>query len=415
MTNNPLVNNLSKMERILNNINWDFYPKPISTDKNYKLFNCRKYHWFPGTFIPEIPYTLIELLTRPGAKVFDPFCGIGTTYFQAMLLKRIPYGADECLFSTEFARLLFRLFKPSANLLEVKSIIDRSIQKYDCNKNYRKMLNNIGENKYLNELRRWYTVQNFNALCFLIGLEREANNRFERAALRLSISSILSTISNQDRGWGCIADNVLPKSNQIKKVDVINVFKIAVSKLLNDINAIKHDTDYYQSYKAIEKNKTIFKSNKIALNEISENVIDIVITSPPYPNMVDYTTSQRLSYYFFGYDIELNKKNETGARYKRRRKSALIDYLSEMEKTNEIISKTIKRGGLLCYVMPSFNTINNNNIKRKQIVQNVISGLEKYDLIKEMELKRSIPMLKRSHNKKWATLDNEIIHIFRKV
>jgi len=63
MSNDPLVNNLAELERILKNINWDFYPRPLSSKKNPKIFNCRKYHWYPATFIPEIPYTLIDLLT----------------------------------------------------------------------------------------------------------------------------------------------------------------------------------------------------------------------------------------------------------------------------------------------------------------------------------------------------------------
>ena len=65
--------------------------------------------------------------------------------------------------------------------------------------------------------------------------------------------------------------------------------------------------------------------------------------------------------------------------------------------------------------MPSFNTKNENNVRRKSIVQNVISRLERIGLTKEIELRRSIPSLKRSHNTKWATLDNEIIYIFKKI
>ena len=33
---------------------------------------------------------------------------------------------------------------------------------------------------------------------------------------------------------------------------------------------------------------------------VPDNSVDLVITSPPYPNMTDYVTSQRLSYYFLG-------------------------------------------------------------------------------------------------------------------
>ena len=40
-------------------------------------------HWFPGNFIPQIPAHLIQLLSRPGDLVLDPFCGSGTTGAEA--------------------------------------------------------------------------------------------------------------------------------------------------------------------------------------------------------------------------------------------------------------------------------------------------------------------------------------------
>lgn len=415
MVSEPLVKNIFEIERILYNINWDFYPKSLSSKKNLKLFNCRKYHWYPATFIPEIPYTLIELLTKPGAKVFDPFFGIGTSYFQALLLNRLPFGTDICSFAIEFSSLLFKLFNPNIDLLRINTTIKNKAEKYESDINYCVLINEIDSNQYLKELGRWYTKENFNALCFLIILERNTKNKFANAALRLSISSILSTVSNQDRGWGCIADNVLPKSHQVKQINVINFFIRKLTKLMTDLNLVKSKTNYKEVYKETEKNKTVFSSIESASKELNENSIDFVITSPPYPNMVDYITSQRLSYYYFGYDINIDKKDEIGARYKRRRRSALENYLLEMEKTNKNISKTIKKGGLLCYIMPSFNTKNENNVRRKSIVQNLISGLERFGLTKEIELRRSIPSLKRSHNKKWATLDNEIIYIFKKI
>ena len=53
-----LVADLQKAKAVLENINWSFYPQ-VSVPKNTIYpFNCRKHHWFPATFIPEIPFTL---------------------------------------------------------------------------------------------------------------------------------------------------------------------------------------------------------------------------------------------------------------------------------------------------------------------------------------------------------------------
>jgi len=380
MSNDPLVNNLAELERILKNINWDFYPRPLSSKKNPKIFNCRKYHWYPATFIPEIPYTLIELLTKPHAKIFDPFAGIGTTYFQALLLNRLPICADICSFSTEFINLLFTLFNPVLDLITISQEIRSELNLYSVDVDYSRKLDRENRFKFLKELEKWYTRKNFHALCFLFYLESKTKNNTIKSAFKISISSILSTISNQDRGWGCIADNVLPKNYQVRQVDVLNSFLSALNKLITDIERFKEKLDYEDSYRKTANQKSIFHSNILNLNEISDDSIDFVLTSPPYPNMVDYVTSQRLSYYYFGIDLLTDKNSEIGARSKRKRLSSLDDYMFQMNSANKKISKTIKKGGYLCYIMPSFNTKNNNNIKRKTIVRNVISNLEELDL-----------------------------------
>ena len=50
-------------------INWDFSHNTLVSAQDVAPFNCRKYHWFPGTFIPQIPFTLIEVLSLPDAMV----------------------------------------------------------------------------------------------------------------------------------------------------------------------------------------------------------------------------------------------------------------------------------------------------------------------------------------------------------
>lgn len=49
---------------------------------------------YMAMFPPSIPHVFIRWLTDPGDVVFDPFCGRGTTVFEAGLLGRIGLGAD---------------------------------------------------------------------------------------------------------------------------------------------------------------------------------------------------------------------------------------------------------------------------------------------------------------------------------
>src|SRR5205814_6595274 len=45
-------------------------------------------------FTPQLPRFFIERLSEPGEVVYDPFMGRGTTVIEAALLKRIPYACD---------------------------------------------------------------------------------------------------------------------------------------------------------------------------------------------------------------------------------------------------------------------------------------------------------------------------------
>src|ERR1039457_5368955 len=66
----------------LQQVDWNFPRSTTLRDSIHSL------HWFPGNFIPEIPTYLIQLLSGKGMLVADPFCGSGTTGFEAFRLGR---------------------------------------------------------------------------------------------------------------------------------------------------------------------------------------------------------------------------------------------------------------------------------------------------------------------------------------
>ena len=49
---------------------------------------------YRACFKPQLPRFFIERLTEPGAVVYDPFLGRGTTLLEAALLGRIPFCCD---------------------------------------------------------------------------------------------------------------------------------------------------------------------------------------------------------------------------------------------------------------------------------------------------------------------------------
>jgi hypothetical protein len=272
------------------------------------------------------------------------------------------------------------------------------------------------------QLRPWFSQKTFNELSFLFIKEANCNEKEIKALFRISISAILKTASSQNyRGWGCIADNVKPKKDKMEDKEVFPLFKRRTKRLLKDIyEHLKFvSSEYIEFYQFLSKEQTIFYEDVRKCSEVSDNLVDLVVTSPPYPNMTDYVTSQRLSYYFYGIDI--NKKEEgkdrsteIGSRSRRARNDSIDQYYEDMKEAIKTMARKIKKGGYACYVMPVFNTDNKNNLLRKKIVNKLLSSLSDYCLFKQDEYERIISRKRRAHNIKWTTLEREKIHLFKK-
>lgn len=413
MSNFASVNDISELKFTLKNINWDFFPTGSTYSTQISPFNCRKYHWLPATFIAEIPFTLVEVLSLPKAVVYDPFGGIGTTFFQAFLLNRIPITTEICKVSVNFIKSLFILFDPQTDFQKLKTAIKTIVTNYEKEKDYTQ---NISSNSQFFNLTPWYSSQTLNQLGYLFMEKNHSTDIFIESLISISVSSLLKSVSSQDRGYGCVADNVFPKKEQIKNKDAILLFKNNANNLIKNIES-QHNligSSFSNHYYKIKELNSIIHQDIRKKSSIPSDSIDIVITSPPYPNMVDYIKSQRLSYYFFNYDINEDLPLEIGARFKRGKRDALQNYLTDMNIANENITNKLKNGGNICYIMPAFDTDNKNNFDRKNIVKKVLDNLDNFGLKKELTLERIIPSRHRLHNVKWATLEKENILIYRK-
>ncbi len=414
----PLVTDLASARPILRNINWNFYEKGAFSPHELRPFNIRAYHWYPATFIPEIPFTLIEVLTFPNATIWDPFSGIGTTYFQALSLNRKAFATEICSVAVEFMKSLFRLFNPKMNFKKAEREIEELLTDFKASKNYISIVQGY---PLIDKLAPWFSNQTLNQLSFLFAKEADCEDEETKAIFRICISALLKSVCSQDRGWGCVADNVLPKKDQIEDKDVLAIFKRNARRLIRGVSEHLKNTmpGYSTLYEEMSKKPTIFHEDVRIGTKIPDNSVDLVVTSPPYPNMTDYVTSQRLSYYYLGFDLANKQKmvdacSEIGARNRRSRRNSLEMYLEDMRKANEVILKKLRKGGYICFVLPAFSVDNENNKNRRKIVQKVLANMTEYNLIKEDEYERILPVKRRSHNAKWATLEREKIYLFRR-
>lgn len=392
----------------LKNINWDFRDKGVLSSDDKKPFDSRKFHWYPATYIPEIPYSLIEILSKEGSTIYDPFAGSGTTFFQALILNRNSITSDSNKISVNYIKAIADILMFSEDLSNFERQAISLISEFKKTENYTSFLSDTKKDL----LFPWFNKESLNELSFIYKLYSESKDKLKNLFYVL-LASLIKSISSQNRGWGYIADNVKPSDKEKEYYkNVILLFQRKLSQLIKELKIVK---------KNIKDVKEDFSNNIFQYDVTKENIfienntVDLIITSPPYPNMIDYSKSQRLLYYFFDLDMDEDLNNEIGARAFRNRKNSISDYIEKMELGFYHINKTLKNKGLICLVLPFYKNIEiGNNLLRQQAIKELLKWFENNNFVIKEEIIRTISATKRNQNTSLASLNYEKIIIMRK-
>ena len=331
-----MINN--KVKRQLDAIDWEF---PVSQQGTTKL-----QHWYPGTFPAQLPATLIQALTQIDDVVFDPYGGAGTTAAEAIRLGRKAWIVDinpiGILGNYAYCALLlfrviskdkFKLFfgciddflskntnvidfyEIDLELLNLDELVSRHMQPAP-----KEFLNEIRlqETPNWDELKKWIDPLTINELDNLLQTINESvRSTFLKVFFEAMISANLRALCSQNKSWGHIADNVYPKSFIYKNVTV--QLRKWLKILYTNLTKVSFET--LTKPEGICYWAEIYDWCSIGhLKNCPPDGGNIIITSPPYGDAIDYIYSQKLSMYFLGYTHE-NIANlciqEIGARRKR--------------------------------------------------------------------------------------------------
>lgn len=298
------------------------------------------------------------------------------------------------------------LFDPSINKETIRNQLLQLCEGYDETKDYTVYLSIQRK-----ELSGWFEKNTFNEISFLFYKFDHLQDKVVQNVMKLILSSILVTLSSQNKGWAYIADNVKPKKDELREKPVFDQYAISTKNLLNDV--IDHESRLPSSFAAfyskISHKSRVFEDSLVNAPIKSESV-DLVITSPPYPRMIDYVKSQRLAFNFFNENFADYIGREIGARYRRSRRDCLNSYEQDIRQINKKIFDVLKPGGYFCVVLPDYDAKDN----RKDVIERIVEDYTKLGMDKVFEVGRYIPSHKRTLSIQWATLVNERIYIFQK-
>jgi DNA modification methylase len=242
------------------------------------------FHPYPARFIPQIPSTFIRLFTKEGETVLDPMCGCGTTIVEALLHNRNAIGND---------------LNPIAVLIsKVKTtLIDE--EEFRCfNEKLSSVAGVEGVRKLLWELKEEGQQKLYD---------------FGRVALSASI-------------WSG------------KNRDVERAFRRKVSSMQREMLAMG------EVVKNIPQIRVICGDARKL--EVQSGSVDLIITSPPYVNALDYHRMHQDSMLWLGMDFDLLKKNEIGghSRFASNRFRLLSKYLADMLRCMIEMNRVLKKG-----------------------------------------------------------------------
>jgi len=287
---------------------------------------------YRACFKPQLPRFFIERLTETGEVVYDPFMGRGTTPLEAALLGRIPMGNDVNPLSTVLTKPRLnppRLDKIEKRLKEI-DLNDPADMPQDLLVFYHpETLRAISSlKKYLMKRRKTYGLDSVDEWIELIALNRLTGHS-------PGFFSVYTMPPNQ-----AVSAKSQLKINEKRKQTPPkrDVGKIILKKsriLLKDLDVAGRATLMSISNKA-----KLLTHSADSTPEIKSNSVGLVVTSPPFLDIVQYADDNWLRCWFLGIDPKGVKLTVP---------KKLEQWKAEMTKVFRELYRVLKPGGHVAF------------------------------------------------------------------
>lgn len=326
-------------------------PKVLLNDSDTSPTESTLIHSYPGSMPAYLASRLTERYSNSEDSILDPFCGSGSVIIEAAKLHRKVIGVDLLDTANSITEAAFYLPDPESILECWKDIQKNSLKQTSIFSDAGYFDSGISSSHKL--LIPWFHKETFvEIICLYKEIKTVGDERI-RKLFGLILSSCLISLSNRvGKGvlhWGWIADNVKPKSLGLLKTDAFHEMDKRILRLIDFMKATNGYSLLSKSKFKIINHDWLSKDLPV---DLAENSIDLLITSPPYPYSIDYTLALRLTHYLFEMPFDDIRKNEIGARYKRKRSDREKQYLDELGYSLNQASKAVKDGGKAVYVLP---------------------------------------------------------------
>lgn len=284
-------------------------------------------HPYPAKFIPQLPAHLIAALSTHGDVVFDPFGGSATTAVEAVRLGRRAVSLDANPLSGLIGRVKTGLLS-GAHRAELQQL-EAAVASYVANAVGRKakwVSDTISRHrKWVPEipnLEKWFAEIAIAELATIRFLINETTSGLAQDAALLALSRIVLRVSYQDSETRYVAG---PKT-------ITNglTFRAYLESLRTVIRRLEHAAPELQRTDArffVADGRTAIAST------LGANAVDLIVTSPPYPNATDYHLYHRFRLFWLGFDPRSLGEIEIGSHLRHQRNgTGFEEYTEDMAK-----------------------------------------------------------------------------------
>jgi len=254
---------------------------------------------YRACFKPQLPRFFIERLTQPGDVVYDPFMGRGTTVLEAALLGRVPCGCD-------INPLSVVLTRPRLHPPRLEEVAERLGQ-----------IDFASFDEFPEDLLVFFHPDTLRAIASLKKylLARRAANALDAVDDWICLLA-LNRLTGHSPGFFSVytlppnqavsvksQQKINAKRNQAPPPrDVPRLILKKTRQLLRDCDAATR-----QVLASVAPQAILLTQPASRTPEIPAQSVSLVVTSPPFLDVVDYATDNWLRCWFLGIDAQTVK------------------------------------------------------------------------------------------------------------